>query len=807
MSRIVLVEQAVVPPTPTAGKVRVYVNSGGTLASVDDAGVVTTYSAGITQEQVEDIVGNLLVDSATVDVTYNDAGNVLSFAVIAGGVDHDALLNFVANEHINHASVSISAGAGLTGGGDITSSRTISMPNVGTAGTYKSVTTDAQGRVTAGTNPTTLAGYGITDAQPIDADLTALAGLAGTGVVVRTGSGTATTRSIAVGTGLAVSNGDGVSGNPTVSIANTGVAANTYGTATTIPSLAINAQGQVTSVTNNLVAIPSTQVTDFNEAAQDAVGGILTDSSSVDFTYSDGGNSIQAFVIPGGVDHNGLANLTTGNPHTQYLLSSAAATTYQPLDSDLTAVAGLATQGLVVRTGAGTATTRFIAVSTGLFGSAVDGVAGNPTIGIANTGVVAGSYGNNANAPQLAVNAQGQITSIVNSPISISSLSVTDFAEAVDDRVAALVVAGAGITATYNDPANTLTIASTISTFTAEDAQDAVGNILTDTASIDFTYNDAGNTISAAVLPAGVNHDALQNFVTNEHIDHSVVSITAGTGLSGGGDITTTRTLNIANTGVAAAAYGSATQVGTFTVNAQGQLTAAATTAIAIPSTQITNFAEAVDDRVGALLSSPTGTLALTYNDAGNSLEVDLNDTIVTPGTYGSAAEYPVVTVDTYGRVTNVTIEPVPGGSLEAQTTGTQTNTSNVTYVNITNLSLTLAANTTYYINYTFIGQSVATTTGTAFAFNGGTVAPTSVTGYIETAINGASAARLNFVSLATNNIFPSCAVANQRQLTNCEMVVVTGGTGGTLVPQFRSEVNTSQVSILVNSCVIADPL
>ena len=34
---------------------------------------------------------------------------------------------------------------------------------VGTAGTYRSVTTDAQGRVTSGTNPTTVAGYGLTD--------------------------------------------------------------------------------------------------------------------------------------------------------------------------------------------------------------------------------------------------------------------------------------------------------------------------------------------------------------------------------------------------------------------------------------------------------------------------------------------------------------------------------------------------------------------------------------------------------------------------------------------------------------------
>lgn len=53
-------------------------------------------------------------------------------------------------------------------------------PNSGaTAGTYKSVTIDAQGHVTGGTNPTTLDGYGITDAaakshKHADADITSL---------------------------------------------------------------------------------------------------------------------------------------------------------------------------------------------------------------------------------------------------------------------------------------------------------------------------------------------------------------------------------------------------------------------------------------------------------------------------------------------------------------------------------------------------------------------------------------------------------------------------------------------------------
>jgi len=52
--------------------------------------------------------------------------------------------------------------------------------------------------------------------QPLDSDLTALAGLAGTGLLVRTGSGTAATRTLVAGTNISITNADGVSGDITI---------------------------------------------------------------------------------------------------------------------------------------------------------------------------------------------------------------------------------------------------------------------------------------------------------------------------------------------------------------------------------------------------------------------------------------------------------------------------------------------------------------------------------------------------------------------------------------------------------------
>lgn len=198
--------------------------------------------------------------------------------------------------------------------------------------------------------------------------------------------------------------------------------------------------------------------------------------------------------------------------------------------------------------------------------------------------------------------------------------------------------------------------------FTNERAQDAVGAILTDTASVDFTYNDVGNTITAAVLPAGVDHNSLQNFVANKHIDHSAVSISPGTGLSGGGDITSTRTLNIANTSVTAGTYGDSTDNVVITVNAQGQLTSVTT----VPET-ITNFEASATanatttsgtDAVltGMTLTPGTGTYLVLFS---SSVASNNAGAIISVSCYANAIQQPS---------TLIKISPFDGGALSATT-------------------------------------------------------------------------------------------------------------------------------------------
>lgn len=156
------------------------------------------------------------------------------------------------------------AGTGI----DITLDVISLVSGVVSAGTYPKVTVDTYGRVTAGTTlsasdvpsldwgkitsgkPTTLAGYGITDAQSADADLTAIAGLSGTsGILKKTAADTWTLdTSTYLTANQSITLSGAVTGSGTTAItttlADSGASAGTY------KSVTVTAKGLVTGGTN-----------------------------------------------------------------------------------------------------------------------------------------------------------------------------------------------------------------------------------------------------------------------------------------------------------------------------------------------------------------------------------------------------------------------------------------------------------------------------------------------------------------------------------------------------------------------------
>jgi len=79
------------------------------------------------------------VDHASITNTHNlttdiDHASITNTHNLTTDIDHNAITNYDANKHVDHTGVSITAGSGLTGGGTINSTRTLSLDINGLTG-------------------------------------------------------------------------------------------------------------------------------------------------------------------------------------------------------------------------------------------------------------------------------------------------------------------------------------------------------------------------------------------------------------------------------------------------------------------------------------------------------------------------------------------------------------------------------------------------------------------------------------------------------------------------------------------------
>ncbi len=197
--------------------------------------------------------------------------------------------------------------------------------------------------------------------------------------------------------------------------------------------------------------------------------------------------------------------------------------------------------------------------------------------------------------------------------------------------------------------------------------------------------------------------------------------------------------------GLTPGAYGNATYSPVVTVNQQGQVTSVSATEITIAAAS-TLSADYVETAVGT-----SGQITVTGGTGNKSTAtINLVATGVTAATYGNATTVPQLTVDSYGRIQNVDLIAISGGSgsggnvelafsnfaVTGQTTITADGTSDtITFTDGTGVDITTAAGTdtvTFSANISEIGagltasaigdvSSTAPTNGQVLKYNSST--------------------------------------------------------------------------------------
>ena len=176
------------------------------------------------------------------------------------------------------------------------------------------------------------------------------------------------------------------------------------------------------------------------------------------------------------------------------------------------------------------------------------------------------------------------------------------------------------------------------------------------TAYVDTAIAGVGGTLTVAGDTAS----------TQVVVGTDTFTVSGGTGLSSAAT-TDTITLNLDDTAVSAGDYGSASTVSTFTVDAQGRLTAASNSAIQIATTAVTGLQEYIEDISAATLTGASHSgLSATYDDTAGTVALNVDDfTITLAGDLTGSA-----TVTNLGDTTLTATVAANSVALGADTTG-----------------------------------------------------------------------------------------------------------------------------------------